>query len=127
MNPSLLPVATGMRINVLQVQFSNMNVQQIIEQKIKTRLNPVHLEVRNESRMHNVPPGSESHFKVTVVSDLFEGKMPVARHRLLNETLAEELAGPVHALSLHTLTPAEWQAKGGQVPRSPPCLGGSKR
>jgi BolA family transcriptional regulator, general stress-responsive regulator len=104
-----------------------MTIQDTIEQKIRDRLKPVHLEVRNESHMHNVPAGSESHFKVTVVSGQFEGKLPLARHRLLNETLAAELAGPVHALSLHTLTPAEWQAKGGQVPRSPPCLGGSKR
>lgn len=104
-----------------------MTIQQTIEQKINDRLSPDYLDVRNESRMHNVPPGSESHFKVTVVSTLFEGKMLIARHRLLNETLAAELAGPVHALSLHTLTPAEWQAKSGQTPRSPPCLGGSKR
>jgi BolA protein len=103
-----------------------MALQNIIEQKINDRLKPVYLEVQNESHMHNVPPGSESHFKVTVVSDLFEGKMLIARHRLLNETLAAELAGPVHALSLHTLTPSEWAQKGGQVPRSPPCLGGSK-
>jgi BolA protein len=104
-----------------------VTVQDIIEQKINERLRPVYLEVRNESHMHNVPPGSESHFRVTVVSDLFEGKLPIARHRLLNEMLAAELAGPVHALSLHTMTPDEWQERGGQVPRSPPCLGGSKR
>jgi BolA protein len=103
-----------------------MTVQQAIEQKISKRFQPAYLEVRNESRMHNVPAGSESHFKVTVVSDQFEGKALLARHRLLNETLANELAGPVHALSLHAMTPVEWQAKGGQVPRSPPCLGGSK-
>lgn len=102
-------------------------VQDTIERKISDRLKPVYLEVRNESHMHNVPPGSESHFKVTVVADQFEGKMPLARHRMLNETLASELAGPVHALSLHTMTPGEWEEKSGQVPRSPPCLGGSKR
>ncbi|MBA2491421.1 MAG: BolA/IbaG family iron-sulfur metabolism protein [Gammaproteobacteria bacterium] len=103
-----------------------MTVQDIITQKITERLDPIHLEVRNESRMHNVPPGSESHFKVTIVSDHFAGKPPLARHRLLNETLAAELAGPVHALSLHTMTPDEWEARDGDVPRSPPCLGGSK-
>jgi BolA protein len=103
-----------------------MSVQEIIERKITDHLNPVYLEVRNESYMHSVPPGSESHFKVTVVSDKFEGKMLVARHRLLNETLAEELTGPVHALSLHTMTPSEWAEKGGNVPDSPPCHGGSK-
>jgi BolA protein len=103
-----------------------MTVQETITQKINDRLKPVYLDVRNESRMHNVPAGAESHFKVTVVSELFEGKQPLARHRLLNETLADELAGPVHALSLHTMTPGEWESKGGQVPRSPPCLGGSR-
>ncbi len=101
-------------------------VQQTIEQKINERLKPVYLEVNNESHMHNVPPGSQSHFKVTVVAEQFEGKMLVARHRIVNETLAKELAGPVHALSIHTLTPAEWNEKQGKVPDSPPCHGGSK-
>jgi BolA protein len=104
-----------------------MNVQQTIERKVNEQVAPVHLEVLNESYKHNVPPGSESHFKVTVVSTKFEGQGLVARHRLLNETLAEELAGAVHALSLHTLTPEEWAEKGGTVPETPPCLGGSKQ
>lgn len=103
-----------------------MTIQQVIEDKINGRLSPEHLEVQNESPMHNVPPDSESHFKVTVVSTRFEGRSLVARHRLLYETLAEELAGPVHALALHTLTPKEWADKGGEVPASPPCHGGSK-
>lgn len=103
-----------------------MTIQQTIESKISERLKPAHLEVRNESSMHNVPPGSESHFKVTVVSEQFEGKNLLMRHRMLNETLAEELAGPVHALALHTMTPAEWVKKGGKVPDSPLCHGGSK-
>jgi BolA protein len=76
--------------------------------------------------MHNVPPSSESHFKVTVVTVEFNNKMLVARHRMLNNLLKEELDGPVHALSLNTLTPVEWQEKNGEVRKSPPCLGGSK-
>jgi len=103
-----------------------MTVQQTIEHKIAEGLNPVHLAVENESHMHNVPPGSESHFKVTVVADQFEGKPPLARHRVLNALLSEELAGPVHALSMHTFTSAEWNEKGGQVPDSPLCRGGAK-
>ncbi len=103
-----------------------MTIQQIIESKISERLSPTHLEVHNESSMHNVPPSSESHFKVTVVSEQFEGKNLLKRHRMLNETLAEELAGPVHALAMHTMTPSEWVKKGGKVPLSPPCHGGSK-
>lgn len=103
-----------------------MTVQAEIEHKIQHGLHPDFLEVANESHMHNVPPGSESHFKVTVVSTEFDGKMLVARHRILNQLLKDELAGPVHALSLNTLTPAEWQEKNGEIRKSPPCLGGSK-
>jgi len=103
-----------------------MTLQQTIEQKIAEGLKPVHLVVENESHMHNVPAGSESHFKVTVVAEQFEGKLPLARHRILNALLSEELAGRVHALSMHTLTPAEWEERGGVVPDSPLCRGGAK-
>lgn len=102
-----------------------MSVEDDIIEKLQSTLNPDHLEVINESHMHNVPPGSESHFKVVVVADEFEGKMLVARHRLINKALADELAGPIHALALHTMTPAEWAEKGA-APQSPPCLGGGK-
>lgn len=103
-----------------------MNIQETIEHKLE-QLNPDHIEVLNESHAHNVPPGSESHFKVTLVTEAFEGKMLLARHRMINELLAAELAGAVHALSLHTLTPVEWTARSGAIPDSPRCLGGSKR
>ncbi|MCU0765939.1 MAG: BolA/IbaG family iron-sulfur metabolism protein [Gammaproteobacteria bacterium] len=103
-----------------------MSVQQSIEAKLGTWFAPLHLEVVNESHMHSVPPGSESHFRVTVVSEAFTGRRLVERHRAVNEALAVELAGPVHALALHTLTPEEWFARGGSVRESPPCLGGSK-
>ncbi|RME34144.1 MAG: BolA family transcriptional regulator [Gammaproteobacteria bacterium] len=100
-----------------------------VEQRIAERLGelePVHLEVINESHGHNVPAGSETHFRVVVVSRAFEGLRPVARHRRVYELLAGELAGPVHALALQTHTPEEW-AHGGRVAESPPCLGGGKR
>lgn len=103
-----------------------MSVQGTIEEKLQV-LHPEHLEVLNESHMHNVPEGSESHFKVTLVSPEFDGKNLVARHRMINQLLTEELAGSVHALSLNTLTPEEWAKKGGQVRQSPPCLGGSNK
>ncbi len=103
-----------------------MTIQANIEAKITQALQPEYLEVANESHMHNVPPDSESHFKVTVVTAEFDGKMLVARHRILNQLLKQELDGPVHALSLNTLTPEEWQEKNGEVRKSPPCLGGSK-
>lgn len=99
-----------------------MTMQQHIEAKLTAALTPSLLEVTNESHMHRVEPGSESHFKVVIVSPQFEGLRLLARHRLINEVLAPELAGPVHALALHTYTEGEWQQKG-QAPRTPSCVG----
>lgn len=103
-----------------------MNIQTQIEQKIQQALQPDVLEVVNESHMHNVAPGSESHFKVTVVSEQFKGKMLIARHRQINGILAEELDGRIHALALHTMTPEEYFGKAGKVAESPQCMGGGK-
>lgn len=103
-----------------------MNRQQQIEQKIQQALQPAFLEVVNESHMHNVPAGSESHFKVTAVSEQFNGKPLLARHRLVNAILVEELSGQIHALALHTLTPDEYFARAGKVADSPLCMGGGK-
>ena len=103
-----------------------MNIQTDIERKLREAFDPVHLEVENESANHTVPPGSESHFKVTIASEAFAGDRLVGRHRRVNAVLAEELAGRIHALALHTLTPDEWFERAGKVPDSPPCLGSSK-
>ena len=103
-----------------------MTVQTAIEKKLAESLTPAHLEVINESHMHNVPPGSESHFKVIVVSDVFEAKSRIQRHQTMNAVLADELAGPVHALSMQTQTDAEWDASCGRKVASPACHGGSK-
>lgn len=103
-----------------------MSVQRHIEDKLHVAFKPEHLEVNNESFMHSVPADAETHFKVVIVSSEFDGQRLVSRHRAVNHTLAEELAGPVHALALHTYTPEEWQQYYGQVPVSPACLGGSK-
>ena len=101
---------------------NNVTVQQAIESKITTSLSPTHLRVINESRMHSVPPGSESHFKLVIVSDAFEGKPLVRRHQLVIGILAAELRQSIHALSMQTLTAAEWRRRGGETPDSPPCL-----
>ena len=103
-----------------------MNVHEKIEQKISEALSPTHLQVINESYMHNVPPGSETHFKLVVVTDTFSGVPRVRRHQTVNGILKDELAGPIHALSMETLTMEEWERKGGVVRASPDCLGGSK-
>lgn len=103
-----------------------MSVQSDIERKLAEGIQAMHLQVINESSHHNVPPGSESHFKVVVVSNDFEGKNLLARHRLVNTILAEELQSRIHALALHTYTEKEWREQNGDAPMSPPCLGGSK-
>jgi BolA family transcriptional regulator, general stress-responsive regulator len=101
-----------------------MTVQNDIERKLAERFALDHMAVENESGGHNVPAGSETHFKVVLVAEEFSGLRLLARHRLVNDTLADELAGPVHALAIHTYSAAEWRERFGQAPMSPPCLGG---
>ncbi len=104
-----------------------MSVQEIIESKLTEGLAALHLEVMNESGQHNVPRGSESHFKVIVVSNDFEDKNLVAQHRLIYKLLESELRSQIHALALHTYTERDWRARMGAAPMSPPCLGGKTR
>ena len=99
-----------------------MTMQQQIEQKLQQAFAPTHLTVSNESQMHRVAPGAESHFKVVLVSVQFVGQRPLVRHRAVNSVLADELAGAVHALALHTYTPDEWLQRG-EAPRTAPCVG----
>lgn len=100
-------------------------LERILIEKLEAYFQPQFLEVTNESYMHSVPEGSESHFKVVLVSGLFDGKRLVQRHQAVYSQLKDELAGPIHALALHTYTLEEWAEKGSS-PDSPNCLGGSK-
>jgi BolA protein len=87
----------------------------VVADRIRLKLDeafaPVRLEVQDDSAKHKghsgAREGGESHFSVRIVSERFEGMGRVARQRLINAALAEELAGPVHALSLIVQTPAE--------------------
>ena len=101
-------------------------VQLAIETKLMAQLQPSHLLGENESHMHAVPPNSETHFKVTIVTSQFDTISMVKRHQLVYQALADELAGPVHALALHTLTPEQWQTRIKAIPQSPNCMGGGK-
>jgi len=101
-----------------------MNMQLQIEEKLTQALNIHFLDVVNETHMHNVPADAESHFKVTIVTDDFSGKMLIARHRMVNKALADELQ-QIHALALHTMTSEEYFQKAGKSPTSPECMGGS--
>ncbi|MEO1137411.1 MAG: BolA family protein [Pseudomonadota bacterium] len=88
-----------------------MRVSDSIAQKLKDALTPERLEVTDESHLHaghaGAPEGGESHFRLLIVSAAFEGLSRVARQRLVNDALRDELAGPVHALAMKTLTPDE--------------------
>ena len=102
-----------------------MSIQQTIETKLNAAFSPEFLEVANESHMHNVAPGSESHFKVSIVSDEFNDLILIKRHRMVNSALEAELK-EIHALALHTMTADEWSLRRGKVADSPRCRGGGK-
>jgi BolA protein len=82
-----------------------------IRQKLQQALQPTALEVRDDSARHaghaGAREGGESHFHVTAVSPRFAGLNRVARQRLVYGALADELAGPIHALSLTLRAPDE--------------------
>jgi BolA protein len=88
-----------------------MSVEQEMRETLMMTLEPVRLDVVNESHMHAGHAGSpgtgESHFRVLVVSPLFEGRSRVERHRMVNEALADLLRHRVHALALRTFAPGE--------------------
>ena len=94
-----------------------MTVSAAIRDKLTSAFAPLHLEVRDESARHSGHAGAtrgdgsqgETHFHVRLVSASFEGLSRVERQRRIYAALKEELAGPVHALSLETLTPSEAQ------------------
>lgn len=100
-------------------------IQVQIEDKLRKAFAPAYLNIENESYRHNVPAGAESHFKVVIVSDSFLNQRLLARHRAIYGALAEELAGSVHALALHSYTLQEWVDLQEAVPASPDCRGGS--
>tara|TARA_A100001015_G_C14672869_1_gene587575 strand:+ start:255 stop:566 length:312 start_codon:yes stop_codon:yes gene_type:complete len=100
-----------------------IDVERSITENLKV-LSPSYLEVVNESFMHAVPPDSETHFKVVIVSATFDGLRLVKRHQVIYRLLSEQLSGPVHALALHTYTADEWAQKMQKSPASPQCKGG---
>lgn len=109
----------------MQSSAKNNTVENTIVEKLQ-HLQPVVLQVLNESHKHNVPEGSETHFNITLVSDQFQDKTRLVRHRIINELLAEQLQNQVHALSLHLFTADEWFEKAQPVAETPPCMGGGR-
>ena len=88
-----------------------MRVADRIKDKLVAALSPTRIEVVDESHLHaghaGARPEGETHFRVEIVAAAFAGQNRVARQRLVNGALAEELADRVHALSMKTLTPEE--------------------
>jgi len=99
-------------------------MQQTIERKLRERFLPTHVEVINESYMHSVPKGAETHFKVVIVSEQFDGVSLLQRHREVNNVLQDELKNGVHALSITAKTSLQWESSQHQIHESPACLGG---
>lgn len=102
-----------------------MSLTEIIQNKIQQALAPSYIELVNESHKHRADKGGESHFLLVVVSESFMGKRTLARHREIYQILAAEMHDSIHALSLHTFTAQEWQARS-EDPSSPNCFGGIK-
>ena len=82
-----------------------------IHDKLTAKFAPIRLEIEDDSARHHghagAPHGGESHFNVVIESNAFAGAPRVARQRMVYRALAEELAGPVHALSVKALAPGE--------------------
>ncbi len=107
-----------------------MTVQANVEAILRDKLTPEHLEVVNESHMHSVAKGSETHFKVVVVSPIFEGVSAVKRHQLVYGALGDMMGkkpsqGGIHALAITSRTPAEW-ARSPEANESPLCASKGK-
>lgn len=102
-----------------------MSVEDNIRETLGKRFAPTHLELHNESHMH-AGPATDSHFKLILVSEAFAGQSPVKRHQAIYRALADELAGPLHALAMHLYTPEEWREAGARYPASPECAGKNK-
>ena len=88
-----------------------MSVKSTLEEKLRQTFAPESLSVTDESHLHaghaGARPEGETHFRVHIVSRAFEGKGRVARHRMVNEAVAEELATRVHALAVRAEAPGE--------------------
>ena len=90
---------------------------QTMLKKLEAAFSPQHLALIDDSSRHagheGAREGGESHFTVTITSDAFTGRTRVERQRLVNQVLSDELAGPVHALSIKALAPAEASGEAG--------------
>ncbi len=100
--------------------------QQKIQRLLEENFSIKHIVLENESYMHSVPENSETHFKLVLVSNDFDGVRKVARHQKVYALTNPIMEEGLHALALHLYTVEEWATHNEHVPSSPNCLGGSK-
>ncbi len=88
-----------------------MRTAEVITKKLTEAFAPQSLKVVDESHQHEGHAGhrrgGQTHFRIYIVSEQFKGKTRLERHRLINGTLADELASGVHALAIHATAPGE--------------------
>ena len=103
-------------VTIKEALVSEGPIAREIRRKLSESFAPSRLELEDDSGRHaghhheggmDGRQGGESHFNLTLVSEVFRGQNRVARQRAINAALSAELAGPVHALSIRALTPEE--------------------
>ena len=88
-----------------------MDRRRLIEDRLRERLEALHVDVVDESHLHVGHAGAAEgggHFRVTVVSPRFEGLSAVEAQRLVYQTLSDQMGSEIHALAMKTLTPEQW-------------------
>ncbi len=92
-----------------------MTIEDLITQKIVETLNPEHFELENQSHMHAGHAGDDgsgqTHFKLLVVSSIFDGCNRMQQHRLVYSAVGQLFPQGLHAFSMKTLTPSEYSQK----------------
>jgi BolA protein len=92
-------------------KLQTMAVRATIAEKLAQAFAPVALEVVDQSHLHaghaGTPGGGETHFAIHIVSAAFRGKSRLERHRMINDALASELKGGVHALAVSAMAPED--------------------
>ena len=90
------------------------NTETELRQKLTDVFSPIHLDVIDESHLHaghrEAQPGKSTHFQVTIVSEKFEGLLPIKQHRLVYSAIDDLMKSEIHALALNTIRPSKWQS-----------------
>lgn len=108
------------RLRLMSSRSQSSSRQSHIQDTLVQAFAPTVLQVENESHMHTSGANAESHFRVVIVTDAFEGKSLVARHRWVNQVLKAVFEDGLHALSVIPKTTQEY-ANAGELPHSPAC------